>query len=70
MPIRHGKATQISVTDIEELEDVRVSIYSNGPESPQGESGLGTEMFNRLTSNWGFENRDGQGVLTFTVARK
>jgi signal transduction histidine kinase len=68
--IRHGKATQISVTDIEELEEIRVSIHSNGPESPQGESGVGTEMFNRLTNSWGFENRDGQGVLTFTVSQK
>ena len=68
--IRHGKATQISVTDIEDLDKIRVSIYSNGPEFPQGASGLGTEMFNRLTSSWSFENRDGRGVLTFTVARK
>lgn len=68
--IRHGKSTQISVTDLEELEEVRINIHSNGPESPKGESGLGTEMFNRLTNNWNFESRDDQGFLTFTVAKK
>jgi signal transduction histidine kinase len=68
--IRHGNATQISVTDTEEVGGIRVSIHSNGAESQQGESGLGTEMFNRLTNKWGLESRDGQGVLTFTVTRR
>lgn len=68
--IRHGKATQITVTDKEEHGVIRVFLISNSQESPDGESGLGTQMFNRLTTRWSFESRNGQGLLTFTLPKQ
>ena len=68
--IRHGKATQISVIDKKEPGEIRILIISNIQESPDGEPGLGTEMFNRLTTSWGFESRKDEGVFTFTLQSK
>jgi hypothetical protein len=67
--IRHGKATQITVTDKEEQGEIRVFLISNSQESPDGELGLGTQMFNRLTTSWSFERQNGQGLLTFTLPK-
>ncbi len=65
--IRHGKATKVSVSDKSNFAEVQFNISSNGKESPQGKSGLGTEMFNRLAKNWKFEMLNGSGFLSFTV---
>lgn len=65
--IRHGKATRIFVTDEKVSEELRIRIRSDGREVPEGQSGLGTEMFNLLTTQWSFSRVDGQSELTFTV---
>jgi signal transduction histidine kinase len=67
--IRHGKATKILVSDEVVLDELCVHIKSDGVEMPTGESGLGTEMFNELTSSWSFVREDGQSKLTFTLPR-
>ena len=65
--IRHGKATRISVSDEKVSEKLRIRIISDGCEVPEGQSGLGTEMLNLLTTQWSFSRADGQSELTFTV---
>ncbi len=65
--IRHGKATRISVIDEKVSEELRIRVRSDGREVPEGQSGLGTEMFNLLTTQWSFSRADGQSELTFTV---
>jgi signal transduction histidine kinase len=65
--IRHGKATKIFVTDERALGELRIRISSDGHEVQEGESGLGTEMFNLLTTEWSISLVDGQSELTFTV---
>lgn len=67
--IRHGKATKVFITDSAEPSVIRVKIESDGPVSPQGVAGIGTEMLNRLTRDWNFESGNGQSFLTFTVPR-
>lgn len=67
--IRHGKATRISVSDEVESELIRVHVYSNASDTPQGKAGIGTEMFNRLTEDWKFESSPGQSHLSFTIAK-
>lgn len=66
--IRHGKATDISVSGSQEPGQFRVHIRSNGSDAPEGESGLGTKMFNELASEWSFAHDDGQSYLTFAVS--
>jgi signal transduction histidine kinase len=65
--IRHGKATRISVTDEKVSSELRIRIISDGREVIDGQSGLGTEMFNLLTTQWSFSRADGQSELTFSV---
>jgi signal transduction histidine kinase len=65
--IRHGKATRISVTDEKVSAELRIRIISDGGEVIDGQSGLGTEMFNLLTTQWSFSRADGQSELTFSV---
>jgi signal transduction histidine kinase len=65
--IRHGKATRISVTDEKVSAELRIRIISDGREVIDGQSGLGTEMFNLLTTQWSFSRADGQSELTFSV---
>lgn len=67
--IRHGKATKVSVFDEEAQGLIRVHIRSNASDSPKGKSGLGTEMFNRLTLDWTFVNEEGQSQLSFTIPK-
>ncbi len=67
--IRHGKATKILVTDEEVLDQLCFQIKSNGVEIPTSKSGLGTEMFNQLTSSWSLVREGGQSKLTFTMPR-
>ena len=67
--IRHGKATKILVTDEEILDQLCFQIKSNGVEIPTSKSGLGTEMFNQLTSSWSLVREGGQSKLTFTMPR-
>ena len=67
--IRHGKATKISVSDEVVLDQLCVHIKSDGVEMPTGQTGLGTEMFNQLTSSWSFVCEGGQSKLTFTLPR-
>ena len=67
--IRHGKATKISVSDEVVLDQLCVHIKSDGVEMPTGQTGLGTEMFNQLTSSWSFVREGGQSKLTFTLPR-
>lgn len=66
--IRHGKATRISVTDEKVSEELRIRIISDSREVFKGQSGLGTEMFNLLTTQWSFSRVDDQSELTFTVS--
>lgn len=67
--IRHGKATKILVSDEEVLDQLCFHIKTNGVEMPTSQTGLGTEMFNQLTSNWSFAHEDGQSKLTFILPR-
>lgn len=65
--IRHGKATRIFVSGEQVPEELRIRIISDGCEVPEGQSGLGTEMFNLLTTQWSLSRADSQSELTFTV---
>jgi hypothetical protein len=65
--VRHGKATRIEVTDSKGKEGISFLLDSNIQGSHQGETGLGTEMFNQLTRSWSFRGQDGHGLLTFTL---
>lgn len=67
--IRHGKATKVTVFDEEEQGSIKVHIRSNASDSPQGKSGLGTEMFNRLALEWKFVSGSGESKLTFSVSK-
>ena len=68
--VRHGKANQIKVTDIDDRLDIRIQIESNGVEVSDGKSGLGTELLNSLTNCWNFEYREGKSLLTFSVKKE
>lgn len=65
--IRHGRATKISVSGNRELKYVQIDIDSNGLDSTNSESGLGTKMFNELASDWNLMHASGQNHLTFTI---
>ncbi len=67
--IRHGKATKILVSDEEVLDQLCIHIKSDGVAQPTSQSGLGTEMFNQLTTSWSFVSEGGQTRLTFTLPR-
>ena len=68
--VRHGKANQIKVTDIDDRLDIRIQIESNGVEVSDGKSGLGTELLNSLTNSWNFEYREEKSLLTFSVKKE
>lgn len=67
--IRHGEATKIVVSDEVVLEQLCVHIKSDGVEVRTDQTGLGTEMFNQLTSSWNLVSEAGTNELIFTVPR-
>lgn len=67
--IRHGKATKLWIFDEDDSSVIRIHINSNASDSPHGEAGLGTEMFNHLTLDWQFASKNGESHLSFTVPK-
>jgi signal transduction histidine kinase len=65
--IRHANATSILVTGSRIGDDLHFEILSDGSGMTAKSVGLGTELFNELTSNWSYSKNGEQNLLKFTV---
>jgi len=65
--IRHAKATVISVRGSQKSADLHIEILSNGSGMTEQTPGLGTKLFNELTSSYEFEKQGDLNLLKFTV---
>jgi signal transduction histidine kinase len=65
--IRHAKATVISVSGSQESADLHIEILSNGSGMTEQAPGLGTKLFNELTSSCAYTKQGDKNLLTFTV---
>jgi signal transduction histidine kinase len=65
--IRHAKASLISVGGSHTGRDLHVEILSNGSGMTEQVPGLGTKLFNELTSSYEYTNRGDLNLLKFTV---
>lgn len=65
--IRHANATSIFVTGSHTGDDLHFEILSDGSGVSAKSVGLGTKLFNELTSNWSYSKNGEQNLLKFTV---
>jgi glucose-6-phosphate-specific signal transduction histidine kinase len=65
--IRHANATSILVTGSRIGDDLHFEILSDGSGMTAKSVGLGTKLFNELTSNWSYSKNGEQNLLKFTV---
>ena len=65
--IRHAKATVISVSGSQESADLHIEILSNGSGMTVQTPGLGTKLFNELTSSYAYSRQGDKNLLTFAV---
>ena len=68
--IRHAGADEIKVSGILKKELLTINILSNGAAMSQGKAGLGTKIFNELSSQWSYASDNGQNRLTFTLINR
>ena len=65
--IRHAKATKISVSGYRMGTDLHIEILSDGSGMSAKNPGLGTKLFNELTTTWKFAKQGNLNLLKFTV---
>jgi len=65
--IRHAKASVISVSGTREEGVVQLEIRSDGTGMTEQTPGLGTKLFNELTSSYSYSRQGDKNLLTFTV---
>jgi hypothetical protein len=65
--IRHANATSILVNGCRIGDDLHFEILSDGSGMSAKVVGLGTKLFNELTSNWSYSKNGEQNLLKFTV---
>jgi signal transduction histidine kinase len=65
--IRHAKACTISVTGYRLSPDLHFEILSNGSGMTEQTPGLGTKLFNELTSSYTYSRQGEQNLLKFSV---
>ena len=65
--IRHAKASVISVSGTREEGVVHLEIRSDGSGMTEQTPGLGTKLFNELTSSYSYSRQGDKNLLTFTV---
>ena len=65
--IRHAKATKISVSGYRMGTDLHIEILSDGSGMSAKTPGLGTKLFNELTTTWKFTKQGNLNLLKFTV---
>ena len=65
--IRHAKATNILVTGTRSATDLHFEILSDGSGMTSKSIGLGTKLFNELSSNWVYSKQGDLNLLKFTV---
>ena len=65
--IRHAKASVISVDGSRAEGVVRLEIRSDGSGMTDQTPGLGTKLFNELTSSYAYSRQGDKNLLTFTV---
>jgi signal transduction histidine kinase len=65
--IRHAKATIISVSGSQECADLHIEILSNGSGMTEQTPGLGTKLFNELTTSYAYTKQGDSNLLKFTV---
>jgi signal transduction histidine kinase len=65
--IRHAKASVISVSGTREDGVVHLEIRSDGSGMKEQTPGLGTKLFNELTSSYAYSRQGDKNLLTFTV---
>ena len=68
--IRHAKATDIKVVGVLKEELLTLSVISNGNPMTKGKAGLGTKMFNDLSTEWSYAAESGHNRLTFTLVNR
>jgi signal transduction histidine kinase len=65
--IRHAKASIISVSGSRESADLHIEILSNGSGMTEQAPGLGTKLFNELTTSYAYTKQGDSNLLKFTV---
>ncbi|MEY2663255.1 MAG: hypothetical protein RIR35_63 [Actinomycetota bacterium] len=65
--IRHAKASVISVSGSREEGIVRLEIRSDGTGMTEQTPGLGTKLFNELTSSYAYSRQGDKNLLAFTL---
>ena len=65
--IRHANATEIRVSSILKQELLTINVISNGDSMVKGKAGLGTKIFDDLTSEWSYSAESGHNRLTFLL---
>jgi hypothetical protein len=65
--IRHAKARVISVSGSRTEAGVHLEIRSDGSGMTEQTPGLGTKLFNELTSSYAYSRQGDKNLLTFTV---
>ena len=65
--IRHAKASVISVSGTREEGVVHLEIRSDGSGMTEQTPGLGTKLFNELTSSYAYSRQGDKNLLTFAV---
>jgi len=65
--IRHAKASVISVSGTRDEGVVHLEIRSDGSGMTEQTPGLGTKLFNELTSSYAYSRQGDKNLLTFTV---
>lgn len=68
--IRHAKATDIKVVGVLKDELLTLTVISNGDPMSKGKAGLGTKMFNDLSTEWSYSTESGHNRLTFTLVNR
>lgn len=68
--IRHSHATEIKVSGILRDELLTINIISNGDPIKKGKAGLGSKLFNDLTSEWTYASESGHNRLTFILINR
>lgn len=65
--IRHAMATDIKVVGVLKGDLLTLTIISNGNPMSKGKAGLGTQIFNDLSTEWSYASESGHNRLTFTL---
>ena len=65
--IRHAKSNEISVSGSRVGAELHIQILSDGSGFSANSAGLGTRLFNELTSNWAYSKQGDLNLLVFTI---